>query len=150
MRLRPPVTFFGSKSKLAPRIIAHFPPRVTYCEVFVGSAAVLLAKDPSDVEILNDPNGDIVNLFRVLREASLFRRLKVVAESTLYARAEFDLAGEITEEPVERARRYLVRRLQTCSFLQPSTQFELFVAPSVTPIAIGKLKEMRQGHGSCP
>jgi DNA adenine methylase len=110
MGVRPPITFFGSKSTLAPRIIAHFPPHATYCEVFAGSAAVLLAKEPSAVEVLNDANGDIINLFRVLREPSLFRQLKHVAESTLYARAEFDLAGVPTEDPVERARRFLVRQ----------------------------------------
>jgi len=110
MGVRPPITFFGSKSTLAPRIIAHFPPDVAYCVVFAGSAAVLLAKEPSAVEVINDSNGDIVNLFRVLRDPSLFRQLQVVAESTLYARAEFDLAGVPTEEPVERARRFLVRQ----------------------------------------
>ena len=55
MRVRPPITFFGSKSKLAPLIIAQFPPHTTYVEAFAGSAAALLAKEPSEVEVLNDP-----------------------------------------------------------------------------------------------
>ena len=113
MGVRPPITFFGSKARSAKRIIAHFPRHVTYCEVFAGSAAVLLAKDASDVEVLNDANGDVVNLFRVLRDPSLFQQLKIVAEPTLYARAEFDLAGELAAEPVERARRFLVRQRQS-------------------------------------
>jgi len=113
MGVRPPVTFFGSKARSAKRIIAHFPHHVTYCDVFAGSAAVLLAKDASDVEVLNDANGDIVNLFRVLRDPSLFQQLKIIAEPTLYARAEFDLAGELAAEPVERARRFLVRQRQS-------------------------------------
>ena len=92
MRVRPPITFFGSKSKLAPLIIAQFPPHTTYVEAFAGSAAVLLAKEPSEVEVLNDPNSDLVNLFRVLRDSTLFRELQTCAESTLYTRAEFDLA----------------------------------------------------------
>jgi DNA adenine methylase len=113
VRVRSPITFFGSKSKLAPLIIAHFPPHITYVEAFAGSAAVLLAKEPSEVEVFNDPNADLVNLFRVLRDPSLFRSLQRVAESTLYARAEFDLAGIPTVEPVERARRFLVRQRQS-------------------------------------
>ena len=113
MRVRPPITFFGSKSKIAPLIIRNFPAHQTYVEPFAGSAAVLLAKEPSEVEVFNDPNADLVNLFRVLRDPSLFCRLKIIAESTLYARAEFDLAGEPTSEPVERARRFLVRQRQS-------------------------------------
>jgi DNA adenine methylase len=113
MGVRPPITFFGSKAKLARRIIALFPAHHTYVEPFAGSAAVLLAKEPSEVEVFNDPNADLVNLFRVLRDPILFQQLRDSAESTLYARAEFDLAGELTEEPVERARRYLVRQRQS-------------------------------------
>ena len=113
MGVRPPITFFGSKAKLARRIIALFPAHHTYVEPFAGSAAVLLAKEPSEVEVFNDPNADLVNLSRVLRDPILFQQLRDSAESTLYARAEFDLAGVMTEEPVERARRYLVRQRQS-------------------------------------
>jgi DNA adenine methylase len=113
MAVRSPITFFGSKAKLAKRIIALFPAHHTYVEPFAGSAAVLLTKEPSEVEVFNDPNADLVNLFRVVRDPSLFQQLKDAAESTLYARSEFDLAGEPTDEPVERARRYLVRQRQS-------------------------------------
>ena len=113
MGVRPPVTFFGSKARSAKRIIAYFRPHLTYSEAFAGSAAVLLAKEPSEVEIINDPNADLINLFRVLRDSILSRKLQSSAESTMYARAEFDLAGVPTEDPVERARRFLVRQRQS-------------------------------------
>jgi DNA adenine methylase len=40
-----------------------FPQHTTYCEPFGGSGAVLLAKEPSRVEILSDLDGSLVNLF---------------------------------------------------------------------------------------
>ncbi len=107
------MTWFGGKSKQASRIIKSFVPHQTYCEPFGGSAAVLLAKPPSNVEVYNDIDGDLVNLFHVLRDPELFRRLRACLEHTLYARSEFERSRESTDEPVERARRLIVRQRQS-------------------------------------
>ena len=64
-------------------------------------------KHPSKVEIYNDLDGDVVNLFRVMRDQ--YVELQRLVELTPFARAEFDLAYEPTDEPVEKARRMLVR-----------------------------------------
>jgi DNA adenine methylase len=111
--VQPPITWFGSKSRLAPKIVSQFAPHHTYCEPFGGSAAVLLAKPPAKVEVYNDINADLVNLFRVIREPDLFSRLRSAAENTLYARNEFKLAKEPSDDPVESARRFLVRQRQS-------------------------------------
>lgn len=113
IRVKPPITWFGGKSKIAPKIIKHFVAHQTYCEPFGGSAAVLLAKEPSRVEVYNDLNSDLANLFRVLRTPALFEQLCVGLEYTLYARAEFDLAKETTTDSIERARRFIVRQRQS-------------------------------------
>ena len=47
----PPVTWFGSKSRLVKEIVKHFPDHQTYVDVFGGSGAVLLGKKPSKVEV---------------------------------------------------------------------------------------------------
>jgi len=109
----PPITWFGGKSKFASKIIAEFPPHQTYCEPFGGSAAVLLAKQPSKVEVYNDIDDDLVNLFQVLRQPALFERLRAGAENTLYSRSEFILSHDLSCDPVERARRFLVRQRQS-------------------------------------
>lgn len=60
--------YIGSKGNLTERIIETFPPHRTYVEVFGGSAAVLITKNPSPVEIYNDLNSDIVNFMLQVRD----------------------------------------------------------------------------------
>ncbi len=107
--MRPPTQYFGSKGRLAPWIASLVPTHRTYVEPFCGSAAVLFAKPPSPTEVINDRDGDLVLLFRVLRDRGpeLARALRL----TPYARAELraaalDVAGL---DELERARRVFVR-----------------------------------------
>ncbi len=62
------IPWVGGKTSIADRIIAMMPPHETYIEVFGGGGSVLLNKTLSPVEVYNDLNGDLVNLFRVVRE----------------------------------------------------------------------------------
>lgn len=62
--------WFGSKRKLAPRIIQAMGKHNVYWEPFCGSLAVLLAKDPCTMETANDLHGDLINLARVLQRES--------------------------------------------------------------------------------
>ncbi len=58
----------GGKWRIAEWIISHFPAHKVYCEPFFGSGGVFFKKRPSNIETINDINGEIVNLFRVCRE----------------------------------------------------------------------------------
>src|ERR1700688_383977 len=109
MSVPTPLNFFGSKTKLAPQIVQHFPPHRTYVEVFAGGASVVLSKSPSAVEVYNDIDKQLVTFFRVLRDPKRIAKLRVAAEDTLYSRAEFELAKQPCSDPVEAARRFLVR-----------------------------------------
>ena len=62
-----PLNYTGGKSKLAKRIISRFPAHTCYCEVFCGAAWVFFGKQPSKVEVLNDRDGEVINLFRVVQ-----------------------------------------------------------------------------------
>ncbi|MDM1022081.1 DNA adenine methylase [Acinetobacter sp. VNK23] len=59
--------WLGGKSQLARTIIEMMPPHKTYVEVFGGAGWVLFKKTPSPVELINDINDDLVNLYRVLK-----------------------------------------------------------------------------------
>jgi len=107
---RPALRYHGAKWRLAPWIASHFPPKAAvdvYEEAFCGSASVLMRIDRSPIEIINDRDGDVVNFFRVLRERpeELIRQI----ELTPFARSEWEMAGESTDDPVERARRFYLR-----------------------------------------
>ena len=115
----PVLRYHGGKWKVAPWIIGHFPPHRIYVEVFGGGAGVLLRKWPSEVEVYNDVDGDVVNFFRVLREQP--ETLARLVSMTPYARAELESAWEPCEDPVEQARRFLVR--SWLSIGGPTTQW---------------------------
>jgi len=60
-----PISYIGGKNRLAKKIISMLPEHTTYVEPFAGGAQVLFHKPPSNVEVLNDLDFDIVNFFRV-------------------------------------------------------------------------------------
>ena len=108
--MKPPFRWFGSKTRLAPRLVSLLPEHDHYVEVFAGSAAVLFAKPRSRLETLNDLDREVVNLFGVLRDPSMAERLLAAVELTPYARDEHAAAfWEPDLDPVEQARRFLVR-----------------------------------------
>lgn len=115
---RAPFGYFGAKQTIAQRIIETFPQHNAWVEGFCGSAALTLAKKPVPIEVINDIDKQIVNLFSQLRENS--DALCRAVELTPYARDEFVLARDhITNgasadlEPLEKARRFLVATMMT-------------------------------------
>ena len=84
-----------------------------YCDVYGGSAAVLINRPPAPVETYNDLDSDLVNFFAVLRDQpdQLVRQIGLTPfsreELAKACRRESDLA------PLERARRFYVRARQT-------------------------------------
>lgn len=102
----------GGKWLLADWIIEHFPPHKVYVEPFGGGASVLLKKQrASHAEFYNDVDGDIVNLFRVLRDRDTANELIKMLELTPFAKDEFDLAFVMDPEDtgIERARKMIIR-----------------------------------------
>jgi DNA adenine methylase len=67
----------------------------------------LLRKGRSHEEIYNDLDSDIVNLFRVTRDRGVELRHKLAL--TPFSREEYALSYQPTDDPVEKARRTVVR-----------------------------------------
>ena len=107
MKPRPILRYHGGKWMLAPWIISHFPSHRIYVEPFGGAASVLLRKPRSYSEVYNDLSDEVVNLFRVARErgGELARLLTL----TPFARDEYAESFEVAEDPLEQARRTVIR-----------------------------------------
>ena len=92
---------------LIPRDATHF------CDVFGGSAAVLLNVEPYAVETYNDIDSELVNFFHTLRNQG--SELTEAIELTPFSREELALACTPQKDisKLERARRFYVRARQT-------------------------------------
>lgn len=63
----PIIPWIGGKRRLADRLIPQFPSHTCYVEVFAGGAALYFLRPPAQVEVINDINGELVNLYRVVK-----------------------------------------------------------------------------------
>lgn len=110
--MRPALRYHGGKWRLREWVISHFPFHVCYVEPFGGAGSVLLSKAPARVEVYNDLDGEIVNFFRVLRDPGQSEQLRRMLELTPFARDEYNEAFTHSIDPVENARRLVVRSFQ--------------------------------------
>lgn len=113
----PTLKYPGSKWRMAEWIISLMPPHKSYLEPFFGSGAVFFKKPPSRIETINDLDGEIVNLFRCIREQP--EALMRAVATTPYSRGEYEQAwrhfkegGQIRPDGIEAARLTLVRYWQ--------------------------------------
>lgn len=108
---RPVLRWHGGKWRLAPWIISHFPAHRVYVEPFGGAASVLLRKPRAYAEVYNDLDDEVVNLFAVLRGPKADELVEAL-RLTPFAASEFRAAYLPSEDPVERARRTVVKAFQ--------------------------------------
>lgn len=106
---RPVMRYHGGKWKLGPWIISHFPEHRVYVEPYGGAASVLMQKERSYSEVYNDLDGEIVNVFQVLRDPDLAARLISDLRLTPYAKDEFKTSYKTSTDPIEQARRTIFR-----------------------------------------
>jgi DNA adenine methylase len=106
---RPILRWFGGKFRLAKWIISHIPEHRIYVEPYGGAASVLMQKPRSYAEIYNDLDNGVFNLFQVLRDEHLAEKLRIQLAHTPFSRHEFSLAHGYHPDPVENARRLVVR-----------------------------------------
>lgn len=82
---------------MLPHILPLIPKHQVYCEPFFGGGAVFWAKEPAEVEIINDLNNQVINFYKVLKTD--FESLKTVVEGTLHSRATYKTAMAIYGMP---------------------------------------------------
>lgn len=112
--MKSPIKWVGGKSKLVKKLLPLFPEHKGYVEVFGGSAIVLLNKEPSKWEVLNDFDGNLMNFWSVVQSAP--EQFIKSFEWELVSRERFDYYKEKYknndfDDPIERAKAfyYLVK-----------------------------------------
>lgn len=106
-----PLRWYGSLNGYAKRIVGLLPKHESYCDVFGGSAAILLSKPPSTIETYNDIDENLHTFWSVVREPHLRSRLIEMVELTPFGRAQFrDCLSDQGDpgDPVKRAWSFLV------------------------------------------
>ena len=65
---QPLVPWMGGKRRLAKHLLPLFPEHQCYVELFAGGAALFFMRpQPAKCEVLNDLNGQLINLYRVVQ-----------------------------------------------------------------------------------
>ncbi|WP_261806190.1 DNA adenine methylase [Lapidilactobacillus luobeiensis] len=100
----------GSKWSMADWIINMMPPHSTYLEPYFGSGAVFFNKPSSPVETINDLDSRVVNFFKVCRDTP--DQLCKLIEMTPMSREEYEMSYQVSLDPIEDARRFMVRSWQ--------------------------------------
>lgn len=105
-KLRPPISYYGGKQIMARHILPLIPQHKIYTEAFFGGGAIFFMKEPSEVEVINDINGEIVNFYRII--TTDFWRLNELIQGTLHSREQYEEAMVVYNypklfDPVKRA-----------------------------------------------
>lgn len=95
--LRTPISYYGGKQKLVSTIVKFIPEHNLYCEPFLGGAAVFFGKQPSNVEVVNDTNKELINFYKVCKNR--FHDLSALTRTTLHSREDHDSAWIIYNKP---------------------------------------------------
>lgn len=106
--LKPPINRMGGKSRLRKRIINMLPEHICYVEPFFGAGWVYFGKEKSKVEVINDVDKELINLFRMLKEHP--EEVERVLKYEIISRDSFEAYKKMNVDhmtEIQRAVRYL-------------------------------------------
>lgn len=106
--LKPPIPRMGGKSKLRKKIISLFPEHICYTEPFFGVGWVFFGKEPSKVEVINDVDQELINLFRMIKHHP--EEIRRLIGFEICSRDQFDLyknSNVDTLTEIQRAVRFI-------------------------------------------
>ncbi|MCK6648729.1 MAG: DNA adenine methylase [Bacteroidia bacterium] len=95
--MKTPITYYGGKQTMAKLLLNYIPTHRLYCEPFFGGGALFFSKAKSEVEVINDINGEVINFYRVVQ--TKFLELETEIKTTLHSRELFKNAKIVYENP---------------------------------------------------
>ena len=127
----PILPWIGGKRRLAKHLLLLFPAHRCYVEPCCGAAALFFLKEPAPSEILNDINGDLVTLYRVLQHhpEEFLRQFKwALSSRQLFRWLQLTPAETLTD--IQRAARFFyLQRLAFGGKVQGQTLGTATTAP---------------------
>lgn len=125
----PALRYFGGKWRIAPEIIKYFPKHTAYLEPCCGGGSILLRKQRSSVETINDLDGAVTTFFRVVRDRAdeLARSISLTPYSEIEYRTCAD--GVVVDgDDLETARRlYVVSWQSYAGYTRTSSGFRFVI-----------------------
>ncbi len=123
MKHKPVIPYIGGKTRLASQIIPMFPEHTCYVEPFCGAAGIFFAKEKSEVEVLNDINGELVNLYRVIQNhlEEFVRQFKWALTSRQVFEWQKKTAPETLTDIMRAARFFYLQKLTFCGKVEGQT-----------------------------
>lgn len=134
----PIVPWVGGKRRLAKHLLPLFPEHKCYVEPFCGGAALFFKKNASKVEVINDVNGELINLYRVVKNhlEEFIRQFKWALSSRQIFEWEKATPVEILTD-IQRAARFYY--LQNMAF-GAKVEGQTFGTATTAPVGINLLR----------
>lgn len=98
-KFKTPISYYGGKQQLAPKIIKWIPEHTMYIEPFCGGAAVFFEKEKEKFEVINDTNSELINLYRIMQ--TQFNELQTEIKASLHSRQLYFDAIDIYNNPTK-------------------------------------------------
>jgi DNA adenine methylase len=144
---QPIIPWIGGKRRLAKHILPIFPMHTCYVEPFAGGAALFFLKEPSQVEVLNDINLELITLYRVVQHhlEEFIRHFKwALVSRKIYEWLNITPPETLTD--IQRAARFYY--LQKMAF-GGKVQGQTFGTATTSPPRLNLLRveeDLSQGH----
>jgi DNA adenine methylase len=97
VKMKTPISYYGGKQMMLKYMLPLIPEHRIYTETFAGGAALLFAKEPVEIEVLNDLNSELVNFYWAA--TVYYDQLKKEIDKTLHARGVYEHARYIYSNP---------------------------------------------------
>lgn len=137
----PIIPWMGGKRRLADKLIPLFPKHECYVEVFCGGAALYFMRPvPAATEMVNDINGELINLYRVVQHhlEEFVRQFKWAISSRQIFKWQ-QMAKPETLTDIQRAARFYY--LQQHAFGGKVTGQNFGTATTGSPINLCRIEE---------
>lgn len=95
--MKAPISYYGGKQNLVKIILPLFPKHTLYAEPFIGGGAIFWSKRPSQIEVINDTNRELINFYEVIKND--FATLSTMIRISLHSRSQFNDAKVVYSNP---------------------------------------------------